>query len=91
MTWREDCADVIFAATKDLARDLPLSERIKVVDAARPSWVRQTSWGKKSWQAARRDYVVPFVYQPKTKKAAERRASVVSELPFFELSDGSNA
>lgn len=82
MTWREEWAADIHAATKDLPESLPLKERIKIVDEVkhRSCGAYSTSWGKKSWQAARRDYLVKFGYNPKTKKRAEESAA----LPLFE-------
>lgn len=83
MTWRQECAQIIQDAVRDLPEGMPLDERMKVVDGARPDWYHRASWPKKAWQAARRDYLVRFGYEPRTKKAAERRASAVSELPLF--------
>jgi len=82
MTWREDWALDIYEATKDLPDDAPLAERIKIVDQVRDgcSAYSSTSWGKKSWQAARRDYLVRFGYVPKTKKAK----AAGDPLPLFD-------
>ncbi len=70
MTWREDWARDIHEATKALPPDTPLKERMKVVDAVKHQspGAYSTSWGKKSWAAARRDYLVRFGYVPKTKQ-----------------------
>ncbi len=81
MDWREDWAADIYEATKDLPDDLSLAERIKVVDKVKcqsPD-AYSTSWGKKSWQAARRDYLCRFGYQPKTKAKSGGAA-----LPLFQ-------
>lgn len=79
MTWREEAAKIIADATRDLTEDTPLKERMKVVDAARPHW-GGCSWPRKAWQAARRDYLVRYGYQPRTKKAKEREAAA---MPLF--------
>lgn len=81
MTWRETWAAGIHAETKDLPDDMPLADRIKFVDGLKHKWpgAYNTSWGKKSWQAARRDYLVKFGYRPKTKKAKADRQT----LPLF--------
>lgn len=68
MTWRERAWKYIAAATKDLPADMPLKDRMKVVDDACPAGWRTTSWGRKSWQKARREYLIPFGYKPRTKK-----------------------
>ncbi|WP_312531367.1 hypothetical protein [Paracoccus sp. (in: a-proteobacteria)] len=39
------------------------------------------SWPKKAWQAARRDYLVRYGYQPRTKAAREASAA---GMPLFE-------
>lgn len=84
MSWRSDFAQEIEKAMRDVPNDLPLADRIKAVDAARPpgSWY-SASWPRKAWQAARRDYLVRFGYVPRTKKAKQRAESVVSDLPLF--------
>lgn len=79
MTWREEAAAIIAEVTRDLPVHTPLKERMKVVDAARPHW-GGCSWPRKAWQAARRDYLVRFGYQPRTKAAKERE---VAALPLF--------
>lgn len=84
-TWRERAAGIIADVTRELPTELPLQERMKVLDDARPYW-GGASWPQKAWQAARRDYLVPFGYRPRTKKHREREASAVAELPLFESS-----
>lgn len=71
MSWRDEYLAIIRRATDDLTTDLPLAERIKAVDAARPDNVSRTSHGRRSWQAARREYLVPFGYVPRGKKIIE--------------------
>lgn len=80
MTWREEAAAIIAEATRGLPADMPLNERMKVVDAARPHW-GGCSWPRKAWQAARRDYLVRFGYRPRTKKAKAQRDAA---LPLFD-------
>ena len=86
MTWRSDFAEIIADETRDLPNDMPLDERIRFIDGVRTKALscRDCSWGRKAWQAARRDYLIPFGYDPKTKKAKARRESVVADLPLFE-------
>ena len=79
MTWREEAAQIIAEATRGLPNDMPLAERTKIVDAARPSW-GGCSWPRKAWQRARREYLVEFGYRPRTKAHAEREAAA---LPLF--------
>lgn len=82
-TWRSRAAAIIAEVTRDAPAELPLPERIKLVDDARPYW-GGASWPQKAWQAARRDYLVRFGYRPRTKKQKELEAYVVSDLPLFE-------
>ena len=79
-TWRQEAALIIAHATRDLPADAPLHERKRVVEAARPTGWMCASWPKKAWQAARRDYLVRFGYQPRTKKAQQQAAE---GLPLF--------
>ncbi len=81
MTWKEDCAAIIARTTKNLPPDTSLAERKAVIARARPYWVGNTSWSQKAWQAARRDYLVRFGYQPMTKKAKAARAV---GMPLFD-------
>lgn len=80
MTWRQDAAVIIAQATRDLPADATLQDRKRAVDAAFPGCWHGTSWPRKAWQAARRDYLVPFGYQPKTKKAQQQAKA---GLPLF--------
>lgn len=82
-TWKEQAAQIIAQATSDLPDGTTLAERKRVVNAACPSSWRMMSWPQKAWQAARRDYLARFGYEPRTKKRAERNASAVSDLPLF--------
>lgn len=83
MTWREEWAADIAEATKQLPDSCPLDERIKMVDAVKDKspGAYATSWGKKSWQAARRDYLMKFGYIPKTKKVQQAKAA---GMPLFD-------
>lgn len=90
MSWRGAFAETIREATAGLPADLPLSERVKAVDAARPKQgFMSASWPQKAWQAARRDYLVPFGYVPKTKKQKERDAAVCTPLPLLDTMEQS--
>lgn len=82
MTWREEAAEIIARAARDIPDDAPLNERKRVVDAARPHW-GGCSWPRKAWQAARRDYLVRFGYEPKTKARATQKAQAIGDLPLF--------
>jgi len=82
MTWKQRAAAIIAEATRDLPTDMPLKERKKVVDAARPGW-GGCSWPRKAWQAARREHLVPFGYQPRTKKARAARAAGLPLFPYL--------
>lgn len=82
ITDRQRCAEIIAAATADLPDDIPLNERKATVARARPYWTRSTSNSERAWQEARRDYLVPFGYQPMTKKAKQARAD---GMPLFDL------
>lgn len=63
--WMETAVSTIAAVTKDLPDDLPLAERMKVVDAAYPFGSREM-WPYKAWLKARRQYLVRFGYVSKT-------------------------
>lgn len=93
MTWKSDFADIIHRETRVWPDDMPLSDRIKGLDELRRKAMigRDCSWGRKAWQAARRDYLVRFGYVPKTKKAKERAAAVVGDLPLFCTPDNKDA
>lgn len=69
MTWREMWAARIFEIHKDLPDDASLDDRIEAIKPLTPSKF-DASWARKSWQAARRDYLVKYGYRPKTKKRA---------------------
>ena len=84
MTWREQAAEIIREGTKDFPDDIPLKERTAAVAKLCPTSWRTVSWPQKAWQSARRDYLVPFGYQARTKAAVERRNAVISELPLFQ-------
>lgn len=86
MTWRQEAAAIIAQATRDLPADTPLNERKRIVDAAKPSSWSCVSWPQKAWQAARRDYLVPFGYVARTKKAQEQKAA---GMPLFDKSEPS--
>lgn len=81
ITERHRCAAIIAAVTADLPRDMPLNERKAAVARACPHWVRGTANSERAWQAARRDYLVPFGYQPMTKKARQASAD---GMPLFD-------
>ncbi|ARC90361.1 MULTISPECIES: hypothetical protein [Rhodovulum] len=74
-------AIIIAKATEDLPADMPLKDRKAAVNRARPHWASITSHAEKSWQAARRDYLVRFGYVPMTKAAREAEKA---GLPLFD-------
>lgn len=81
MSWREGYAALIWENAKHLPDDMPLKERVAFVDGLRPNLV--TSWGKKTWQAARRDYLMRYGYKPRTKAQKDRDSAVIETLPLF--------
>ena len=83
MTWREQFAEIIWDAVKDMPEDATLEDRKRAVQDARPYWVNTTSHGKKSWQAARRDYLIKYGYIPKTKPR-HNQAPSEQPLPLFD-------
>ena len=84
MTWKQEAAEIIADATRDLPDDAPLAERKKVINDACPSSWRFMSWPQKAWQAARRDHLMRYGYRPRTKAQSEREAAVVDDLPLFD-------
>ncbi|UMA66189.1 hypothetical protein LVO79_07020 [Roseivivax marinus] len=82
-TCRQEAAEIIAAATRDLPDDLPKKERKKVVDAACPAAWRTMNWPQKAWQAARRDYLVRHGYIPKTKP---KESGPPGAMPLFDRS-----
>ena len=80
MTWREGWAAEIQKVHETLPEDATLEDRIRAIKHLAPSkW--DPSWAKKSWQAARRDYLVRYGYVPKTKKVQQARAA---DMPLFD-------
>ena len=77
-TWRQEAAEIIADAVKSLPHDASLAERITAISDARPAGWKYASWPQKAWQAARRDYLVRYGYQPRTKKAKE------ASMPLFD-------
>lgn len=88
ITERQRLYEIIEAATADLPRDMPLNERKSYVARACPHWARHTSNATRAWQAARRDYLVKFGYQPMTKKAKQSRANGI---PLFDCTQNDEA
>lgn len=79
-TWRERASEIIWEAVRDLPVATPLTERRKIVDAARPHW-GGASWPRKAWQSARRAYLVQYGYRPRTKAAAAQGSLLIFEAP----------
>ena len=82
-SWKDGYARDIQKATAELPRDMPLRERIRVVDKVGANVFG--SWPRKAWQAARREYLVKFGYVPRTKAA---RDQVENGLPIFGQESG---
>lgn len=61
MTWREMWAEKIYEVHKTLPDDATLEDRIAAIKHLTPSQY-DPSWAKKSWQAARRDYLKKYGY-----------------------------
>lgn len=79
MTWRERWAAKIQEVHETLPDDATLEDRINAIKHLAPHKY-DASWAKKSWQAARRDYLVRYGHVPKTKKVQQARAA---GLPLF--------
>lgn len=56
-TWFEGACIIIQEAMKDVPEDMPLKDRRKAVNAARPYEYHVASWGKKTWARAARAYL----------------------------------
>lgn len=69
-TWRQEASAVIYAATKNLPDDLPLKDRMKIVDSAYPFGAR-SNYPYKAWLKARRSYLSIHGYRPKSKALIE--------------------
>lgn len=63
-TWYEAAVAAIHKATDTLPADMPLEERVKIVDAAYPFGPREY-FPYKKWLQARRHYLVRFGYKPR--------------------------
>lgn len=62
MSWYDTAVETIRAATEGLPNDMPLDERMKIVDAAYPFGERKM-WPYKMWLKARRAYLARFGYR----------------------------
>lgn len=82
MTWREKAHLIIADAVRGLPEDTSLKDRMKVVDAAKPYW-GGCSHPQRAWQKARREYLVPFGYIPRTKTKERDISSDMTTMPLF--------
>lgn len=87
-TWKDEAAAIIAEATRHLPDDAPLIERKRAIAAACPSSWRRMSWPQKAWADARREHLIPYGYEPKTKKHAAQKAAAMSDLPLFAAEPG---
>lgn len=83
MTWRERWAAKIAKIDAELPDHATLEERKNAIKHLTPSKY-DPSWAKKSWQAARRDYLMRFGYVPRTKKQKEKERLTALPLPLFK-------
>lgn len=67
MTWMDDARAVIRRVHAELPADADLSARKRALRAACPGYFRQTSWGRKVWPKAVKEYLKP--YGPKSDAA----------------------
>lgn len=70
MSWHDRAVETIRQATEGLPLDMPLEQRMKIVDAAYPFGERKFT-PHKMWLKARRAYLARFGYRV--------------ELPLFDL------
>lgn len=56
-TWREEAIAVIGEVHAALPEDADLKTRRAALRTARPHWFAGTSWGRKVWAAAARQYL----------------------------------
>jgi hypothetical protein len=64
MTWYDEAFQIIATADASAPAGLPLAQRRKLVNAVRPSHFVVTSWGRKTWGKAKRDYFAAFEDKP---------------------------
>ena len=57
MSWRENANQAIAGIHATLPEDADLKTRRLALRAHRPYFFSDTSWGRKVWQAAARDYL----------------------------------
>lgn len=65
MTWFDRAAAIIAHVHKSIAKDADLRTRRTAIRAARPPEFISTSWGRKVWQQAQREYLVKFGLKPR--------------------------
>lgn len=64
-SWFDSAVETIHEATEGLPTDMPLDERMKIVDAAYPFGER-AMWPYKMWLKARRQYLARYGYRVST-------------------------
>lgn len=64
-TWHDEAAAIIGEVHKSLPADADLKTRQQALRDARPYWFKDTSWGRKTWQKAQRQYLEKFGLKPR--------------------------
>lgn len=64
-TWRDEALAIIGNVHNSLPVDADLKARQKALKDARPYWFKDTSWGRKVWQSAQRQYLEKFGLKPR--------------------------
>jgi hypothetical protein len=63
-TWTEVAAGIIAAAHDKLPPEADLKARKRALNEARTPFFRQTSWGRKCWEKAARNYLDQYRQLP---------------------------
>ncbi|CDZ32188.1 Hypothetical protein NGAL_HAMBI1145_09590 [Neorhizobium galegae bv. officinalis] len=64
-TWSDAAARIIDDVHRTLPADADLAARKRALREARPSCFLSTSWGRKVWQKAQRQYLQKFGLKPR--------------------------
>jgi hypothetical protein len=68
-TWTDEARAHIALAVRELPDDADLKTRRAAIRKARPHHFSATSWGRKCWARAAREYLVRFGYVPRSASA----------------------
>lgn len=69
MTWLDDARGVISKIHAELPADADLATRKRALREACPPWFRSTSWGRKVWPKACKEYLSRLNGEPKSDAA----------------------